>query len=300
MPNPKLLDRFREEVRLRGMSRSTEESYTRWVRRYVLFHGKRHPREMGREEVRGFLVHLATDRDVAAATQNQALAALLFLYRHVMDQQLDDLGELAAAKRPARLPTVFTREEARAVLGELKGRQRLMGSLLYGSGLRLMECLRLRVKDIDVEQHQLVVRDGKGARDRATMLPDSITEPLRRHLERVKLLHEQDLGNGFGSVHLPHALARKYPNASREWAWQYVFPSGRISRDPRSDARRRHHLSPSSLQKAVKEAVRRAKIHKSASCHTFRHSFATRTCWRTAMTFGRCRSYSATRTCAPR
>ncbi|CAN5205477.1 integron integrase [soil metagenome] len=275
MPNPKLLDRFREEVRLRGMSRSTEESYTRWVRRYVLFHGKRHPREMGREEVRGFLVHLATDRDVAAATQNQALAALLFLYRHVLDQQLEDLGELPAAKRPARLPTVFTREEARAVLGKLKGRQRLMAGLLYGSGLRLMECLRLRVKDVDFDQHQLVVRDGKGAKDRATTLPDSLAEPLRRHLERVELLHEQDLGNGFGSVHLPRALARKYPNAPQEWAWQYVFPSGRISRDPRSKARRRHHLSPSSLQKAVKDALRRAKIHKPASCHTFRHSFAT-------------------------
>jgi integron integrase len=161
------------------------------------------------------------------------------------------------------------------MLAELNGRQRLMASLLYGSGLRLMECLRLRVKDIDFDQHQLVVRDGKGAKDRATMLPDSVNEPLRRHLERVKLLHEQDLANGFGSVHLPHALARKYPNAPKEWAWQYVFPSGRISRDPRSDARRRHHLSPSSLQKAVKEALRRAKIHKLASCHTFRHSFAT-------------------------
>jgi integron integrase len=275
MPNLKLLDRVREEVRLRGMSRSTEESYTRWIRRYVVFHGKRHPREMGKEEVRGFLVHLAAERDIAASTQNQALAALLFLYRHVLDQQLDDLGKLPAAKRPARLPTVFTREEAHAVLGELKGRQRLMAGLLYGSGLRLMECLRLRVKDVDFEQHQLVVRDGKGAKDRATMLPHSLAKPLRRHLERVKLLHEQDLASGFGSVHLPHALARKYPNASTEWAWQYVFPSDRISRDPRSNSRRRHHLSPSSLQKAVKEAVGRRKIHKPASCHTFRHSFAT-------------------------
>lgn len=257
------------------MSRSTEESYTRWVRRYVVFHGKRHPQEMGAKEVRAFLVHLAVERDIAASTQNQALAALLFLYRNVLDQQLDDLGEIPAAKRPTRLPTVFTREEARAVLAELNGRPRLMASLLYGSGLRLMECLRLRAKDIDFDQHHLVVRDGKGAKDRATMLPDSVSEPLRRHLERVKLLHEQDLGNGFGSVHLPHALARKYPNAPKEWAWQYVFPSGRISRDPRSDARRRHHLSPSSLQKAVKDALRRAKIHKLASCHTFRHSFAT-------------------------
>lgn len=275
MPTPKLLDRVRDEVRLRGMSRSTEESYTRWVRRYVVFHGKRHPQEMGAKEVRAFLVHLAVERDIAASTQNQALAALLFLYRNVLDQQLDDLGEIPAAKRPTRLPTVFTREEARAVLAELNGRPRLMASLLYGSGLRLMECLRLRAKDIDFDQHHLVVRDGKGAKDRATMLPDSVSEPLRRHLERVKLLHEQDLGNGFGSVHLPHALARKYPNAPKEWAWQYVFPSGRISRDPRSDARRRHHLSPSSLQKAVKDALRRAKIHKLASCHTFRHSFAT-------------------------
>ena len=275
MPKSKLLDRVREEVQLRGMSRSTEESYTRWVRRYVLFHETRHPREMGAEEVRSFLIHLATERDLAASTQNQALAALLFLYRHVLDRELSELGEIPSAKRPSRLPTVFTREEARAVLGKLKGRNRLLASLLYGSGLRLMELLRLRVKDVDFDSHQLFVRDGKGAKDRATMLPNSVADALRRHLERVKQLHDADLANGFGSVHLPKALARKYPNALKEWAWQYVFPSRQLSTDPRSGERRRHHLSPSSLQKAVKEAVRQAEIHKSASCHTFRHSFAT-------------------------
>ena len=275
MPKSKLLDRVREEVRLRGMSRSTEESYTRWVRRYVLFHGTRHPREMGAEEVRSFLIHLATERDLAASTQNQALAALLFLYRHVLDRELSELGEIPSAKRPSRLPTVFTREEARAVLGKLKGRNRLLASLLYGSGLRLMELLRLRVKDVNFDSHQLFVRDGKGAKDRATMLPTSLTEPLGRHLERVKQQHDADLANGFGSVGLPKALARKYPNAPKEWAWQYAFPSRQLSTDPRSGKRRRHHLSPSSLQKAVKEAVRQAEIHKPASCHTFRHSFAT-------------------------
>ena len=277
MPKPKskLLDCVREELRLRGMSLSTEQSYARWVKRYVRFHEMRHPDEMGTKEVREFLVHLATERDVAASTQNQALAALLFLYRNVLNRELGELGEIPSAKRPSRLPTVFTREEARAVLGKLKGRHRIMASLLYGSGLRLMELLRLRVKDVDFDGHQLFVRDGKGAKDRATILPDSVVETLRRHLERVKQLHEEDLARGFGSVHLPKALARKYPNAPKEWAWQYVFPSGQLSTDPRSGERRRHHLSPSSLQKAVKEAVRQAEIHKSASCHTFRHSFAT-------------------------
>ena len=270
-----LLDCVREELRLRGMSRSTEQSYARWVKRYVRFHEMRHPDEMGTKEVREFLVHLATERDVAASTQNQALAALLFLHRNVLNRELGELGELPLAKRPSRLPTVFTREEMRAVLSGLKGRHRIMASLLYGSGIRLMELLRLRVKDIDFGSHQLFVRDGKGAKDRATIVPDSVVETLRRHLERVKQLHEEDLASGFGSVHLPKALARKYLNAPKEWAWQYVFLSGQLSTDPRSGERRRHHLSPSSLQKAVKEAIRQAEIHKAASCHTFRHSFAT-------------------------
>ncbi len=240
MPNSKLLDRVREEVRLRGMSRSTEESYSRWVRRYVLFHGKRHPQEMGTEEVRGFLVHLAVEGDVAASTQNQALAALLFLYRHVLDQQLDDLGKLPAAKRPARLPTVFTREEARAVLGKLKGRQRLMAGLLYGSGLRLMECLRRQGHRLRPAPPRRARRQGcQGPRDHAAGL--HLRATAAPPLERVKLLHEQDLGNGFGSVYLPHALARNYPNAPKEWTWQYVFPSGRISRDSRA---RRRTISP--------------------------------------------------------
>ena len=298
MPKTKLLDRVREEVRLRGMSRSTEESYARWVRRYVLFHGKRHPQEMAEEDLREFLVHLVTERDLAASTQNQALAALLFLYRHVLDRELGDLGQIPSAKRPSRLPTVFTRDEARALLQQLNGRHRLMASLLYGSGLRLMEALRLRVKDVDFDTHQLFVRDGKGAKDRATILPMSLVEPLGRHLGRVKQLHEEDLAGGFGSVHLPKALSRKYPNAPKEWAWQYVFPSRQLSTDPRSRERRRHHRSPSSLQKAVKGALRQAQIHKAASCHTFRHSFATHLLERAGTTSAPYRNYSATGMCA--
>jgi len=271
----KLLDRVREAVRVRHMSLRTEEAYVLWVRRFVRFHGTRHPAEMGAPEVQAFLSHLAVDGNVAASTQNQALSALLFLYRAVLETELPPLAGVVRAKRPERLPVVFSREEVRAVLAELNGRHLLMASLLYGSGLRLLECLRLRVKDVDFSAGHLLVRDGKGAKDRVSVLPTSLEQDLQKTLDSVRRLHEQDLRAGFGSVHLPHALARKYPNADREWAWQYVFPASRRSTDPRSGVQRRHHVGETGLQRAVHTAIRRAKIPKAGSCHTFRHSFAT-------------------------
>lgn len=275
MNPPKLLDQVRAAIRLRHYSRRTEEAYCAWIRRFVIFHGKRHPREMGEAEVRAFLTHLATHHHVAASTQNQALAALLFLYRHVLDVDLGAIAEVARAKRPQRLPVVFTREEVRRILQRLRGVNRLVGGLLYGSGLRLLECLRMRVKDVDLERAQIVVREGKGGKDRVTVLSQRLREPLTCHLQAVRRLHEQELREGFGSVYLPEALARKYPNAACSWEWQYVFPSRTRSRDPRTGEVRRHHLSESTVQKAVHEAIRGAGVPKRGSCHTFRHSFAT-------------------------
>jgi len=246
-----------------------------WIRRYILFHNKRHPNEMGSKEIETFLTHLAIKENVAASTQNQALSALLFLYRYVLQKDLDGPIDALRAQKPKRLPTVLTKEEVRKVISHLPGTPRLMASLLYGSGLRLMECLRLRVKDLDFAQRQIIVRDGKGQQDRVTMLPESLIAPLQEHLQRVKRLHEEDLDKGYGAVYLPDALERKYPNASREWAWQYVFPSDRLSEDPRTGIVRRHHLDESNLQKAVKEAARLAGIAKLVGPHTFRHSFAT-------------------------
>lgn len=235
----------------------------------------RHPAEMGGPEVARFLSYLASERGVAASTQNQALNALVFLYRHVLEQPLGEMEGIVRAKRPTRLPTVLTRAEANVVLDQLGGTERLVASLLYGSGLRLLESLRLRVKDVDFTMNQLIVRDGKGRKDRATMLPDRLHASLRSHLRNVRRFHEDDLQAGFGAVYLPDALARKYPNAARSWVWQYVFPAPKRSRDPRSGEVRRHHASESSVQKAVAGAVRRSGISKLASCHTFRHSFAT-------------------------
>ena len=272
---PKLLDQVKNAVRLRHYSIRTEEAYVRWVRRYVRFHGTRHPAELGAEEVRAFLSHLAVKQNVAASTQNQALSALLFLYREVLGQELEEMGSVVRAKRPERLPTVFTQEEARRVLDCLEGTHRIMACLLYGSGLRLLECLRLRVKDLDFGQHQLLIRDGKGQKDRVTILPDPLEPLLQEHLRRTRRTHERDLRAGYGSVYLPHALARKCPSAAREWRWQYVFPARRLSRDPRAGEVRRHHGSASALQRAVRVAVREAGINKPGSCHTFRHSFAT-------------------------
>ena len=272
----KLLDQVREATRTLHYSIRTEDAYVGWVRRFVLFHGKRHPLEMGEAEVGAFLTHLAVEERIAASTQNQALSALLFLYRVVLERPLDErLGEVVRAKRPERLPLVLSREEVRAVMAHLDGQPALMAGLLYGAGLRLMECVRLRVKDVDFEQRHLVVRDGKGQKDRVTLLPEALRDPLARQIERALALHAQDLAEGFGRVYLPDALARKYPDADRKPGWQYVFPASKRGVDPRSGVERRHHYAESALQRAVKQAVRRAGVVKPASCHTFRHSFAT-------------------------
>jgi len=271
----RLLDQVREAVRTRHYSIRTEESYVRWIREYILFSGKRHPAELGAAEVAAFVSHLAVKRNVAASTQNQALSALLFLYREVLDQPIEWVDGVERAKKPRRLPVVFTADEVKAVLGHLRAETWLMASLLYGSGLRLMECVGLRVKDVDFARLQLVVREGKGDKDRITMLPSPLVEPLRRQLERARALHEADIREGFGRVHLPYALARKYPNAGREWGWQYVFPAPKRSIDPRSGREQRHHIAETALQKAVRAAVRAAGVTKPGSCHTLRHSFAT-------------------------
>jgi integron integrase len=272
---PRLLDRVRERVRTLHYSLRTEDAYVLWIKRFILFHEKRHPQEMGAPELEAFLTHLAVQRNVAASTQNQALSAILFLYREVLERPLEELGRIAPARRPERLPTVLTRDEVRSVLDRLDGTARLMASLLYGSGLRLLECLRLRIKDVDFGQRHLIVRDGKGQKDRVTLLPQVLEAPLRRQIDRVRILHQQDLDDGYGRVYLPHALSEKYPGADRQFGWQYLFPSARRSIDPRTGIVRRHHAAERALQRAVAEAVRRAGILKPASCHTLRHSFAT-------------------------
>jgi integron integrase len=272
---PKLLDQVRNAIRLKHYSIRTEQVYIDWIKRFILFHHKRHPTEMAEAEVREFLTYLAREGNVAASTQNQALSALLFLYKEVLKQEIGWLGQVERAKRPARLPVVLSCVEIRSVCAHLKGVERLMVSLMYGSGLRLMECVRLRVKDVDFAYAQITVRDGKGGKDRITMLPVNLAEPLQQHLAKMKIQHDQDLVDGFGSVHLPFALARKYPNAEREWAWQYVFPSTRLSVDPRSDKKQRHHMSEAIVQAALKHAVRASGIAKPATCHTLRHSSAT-------------------------
>jgi len=272
---PRLLDQVREAIRCRYYSRRTEEAYVHWIKRFIYFSGRRHPRELGEAEVTAFLSHLAVERKVAAGTQNQAMSALLFLYRHVLQLELGWLQGIERATRLPRLPAVLTREEVEQVLGQLQGTRWLIASLLYGSGLRVLECLRLRVKDLDFSYGQVLVRDGKGDKDRVTMLPQKLAGPLRAHLERVRRLHLRDLEAGFGEVHLPFALARKYPRAGKEWAWQYVFPSAHRSADPQDGVIRRHHLDESVPQRAVKAALRACGIAKHASCHTLRHSFAT-------------------------
>jgi integron integrase len=271
----KLLDQVRDVIRLKHYSIRTEEAYVTWIRRFILFHKKRHPSEMGEQEISEFLTHLAVQERVAASTQNQALNAIVFLYRAVLKRDLGEIRGIQWAKRPARLPVVFTKEEAKAVLDHLEGTKWLMASLLYGSGLRLMECLRLRVKDIEFIYRRIAVRDAKGDQDRVTILSDALIEPLHSHLKRVRALHKKDLEDGFGEVYLPYALERKYRNASRQWGWQYVFPSSRRSRDPRTRVIRRHHIAETVLQRAVRTAVRASNMVKPGSCHTFRHSFAT-------------------------
>lgn len=293
---PKLLDQVRGFMRTLHYSRRTEDSYCQWIRRFILFHGKRHPREMGEAEVGAFLTHLAVHRNVAASTQNQALSALLLLYGRVLERPLGRLGETVRAKTPQRRPLVLTRREVEAVLRELHGERRMVGLLLYGSGLRLLEALRLRVQDVDFGYRTITVRDGKGAKDRMTMLPDELAALLQEHLQAVKRLHQRDLRAGFGAVWLPYALARKYPNAARAWAWQYVFPAGKrvgwpaaspidppplvpcssaAEREPGGPTERRHHVHEKTMQVAMQRAVRAAGLGKPATCHTLRHSFAT-------------------------
>ena len=272
---PKLLDQVRDKIRLKHLSIRTEQAYVDWIKRFILFQQKRHPADMGAAEVEAFLTHLAVAGKVAASTQNQAKAALLFLYREVLAIQLPWLDTVEQAKVSRRLPVVLTQTEVKSLLDRLQGTQQLIGRLLYGTGMRLMECMRLRVKDVEFERHELIVRDGKGFKDRMTMLPDALVEPLKTHMGRVKALHEADLQAGYGSVYLPYALEKKYPNAAREWGWQYIFPSTKLSVDPRSGVTRRHHADEKGIQRAIKQAVRDAGLVKPATPHTLRHSFAT-------------------------
>jgi integron integrase len=274
-PKKKLLDQLREAIRLKHYALRTEETYVVWVRRYILFHDKRHPQEMGLREIKDFLTYLASEQKISGASHNQALSAILFLYREVLDIKLPDEVQALWVRSVRPLPTVLSKETALQVLGMMSGVRQIMLKVIYGSGLRLTECIRLRVKDLDFEYQQIIVRKGKGDRDRVTLLPESLIPILADHLEGVRCLHQQDLAAGYGHVYLPPALKRKYPQAEREWIWQYVFPAASFSIDPRSGAERRHHRSGSSLQKAVKRTVASMGIAKRVTPHTFRHSFAT-------------------------
>lgn len=273
--SPRLMDQLRDALRSRHYSRRTEQAYTLWVRRFIYFHETQHPAALGEREINAFLTHLAVVDKVSASTQTQALSALLFLYRNVIGRDVGSLGDLVRAHRPRRLPVVMTREEVRAVLDEMQGDQRLMASLMYGTGMRLMECLRLRVQDIDFSRNEIMVRDGKGSKDRVTMLPRSLKPELKMQFQRAKVVHQKDLAEGWGRVPLPGALERKYPNASAEWRWQWVFPQERRWKDTRLRIEGRHHVHETVLQRAVKTAVARAGVTKHVGCHTFRHSFAT-------------------------
>lgn len=272
---PKLLDQVRALIRTMHYSIRTEQAYVDWTRRFILFHQKRHPAEMGKAEIEAFLTHLAVEGRVAASTQSQAKAALLFLYQRVLKQEVAWLNDIVAARQPQRMPTVLTVDEARTLLGHLDGEAWLIASLLYGSGLRILEACRLRVLDIDFTLRQLNIRNGKGAKDRVTMLPEALLAPLQAHLDLVRLQHRRDRDLGGGEVYLPFALDRKYPAAACEWKWQYAFPAARLSRDPRSGALRRHHLDEQCVQRAVRQAARDVAIHKKVTPHTLRHSFAT-------------------------
>lgn len=272
---PKLLDQVRDKIRLKHYSIRTEQAYTDWIKRFILHFGKKHPRDMGAAEVEQFLTHLAVNGRVSASTQNQAKCALLFLYKEVLAIDLPWLDNVEQAKTPKRLPVVLNRDEIQAVLSRLTGTHWLIASLLYGTGMRIMECLRLRVQDIDVKRNEILIRDGKGFKDRVTMLPVSLATPLQAHLLKVRELHQNDLAQNFGAVYMPYALERKYPNAAKEWIWQYVFPAAKLSTDPGTKAVRRHHVQEQTIQRAVKQAARDANLTKAATPHTFRHSFAT-------------------------
>jgi len=271
----KLLEHVRDVLRVNHYSSRTEEAYTGWIRRFIVHHGKKHPGEMGALEVELFLTHLAVGENVSTSTQKQALNALVFLYHRVLQKPLGQFGDIARPKRPQRRPLVLSTLEVERILRVMTGTHQLIGALLFGTGMRLLECLRLRVKDVDFAQNQILVRDGKGWKDRVTMLPQKVKADLEKHLQRVQEIHRRDLAAGYGRVYLPEALSRKFPNANREWAWQYVFPATTISKDPETGASRRHHLHENSVQKAMNKAVRLAAIAKPATSHTLRHSFAT-------------------------
>lgn len=280
MPNPDtrrptLVDRLRAAIRARHYSRRTETAYCMWLRRFVRFHKMRHPAKMGGPEINQYVTYLAVRQKVSASTQNQALAALLFFYKHVLDRQVEDLGTIVRARRPKRLPVVLTQEEVVDILASLEADKRLMAALMYGAGLRLMECLRLRVQDLDFGAGEIMVRDGKGGKDRVTLLPDSCREPLLEQLEHAKRVHEQDLAEGWGRVALPDALAHKYPNAAAQWGWQWVFPQESRWCNEQTGEQGRHHVHETLVQRAVSEAVRASGVAKHATCHTLRHSFAT-------------------------
>ena len=269
------MDQVSDVMRLKHYAFRTEQTYVSWIKRFIFFHDKKHPKEMGELEVEAFLTWLAVEKHVSKSTQNQAFNALIFLYREVLKRPLEGRIDAVRSSKKQRLPIVMSKEETQRVLSGMSGTTQLMAKLLYGSGLRLMECIRLRIKDIDFEINEIRVHSGKGDKDRLVPLPKSIKPALKTHLERVKLIHENDLSKGYGEVYLPHALDRKYPNAGKEWTWQYVFPSTKLSRDPRKNIIRRHHMDPSSLDRAIKRAVKLANITKQISSHTFRHSFAT-------------------------
>ncbi|MDP2647213.1 MAG: integron integrase [Desulfobacterales bacterium] len=270
-----LLGQVQNRIRCKHYSIRTEQAYVEWIKKFILYHGKRHPSEMGEKEISAFLTYLAVKKNVSASTQNQALSAVVFLYREVIQKELGEFKDLIRAKRPAKLPVVFSKKEVKNILIQLEGKDWLMGQLLYGAGLRVMECVRLRVKDVDFDYKQIVIRDGKGKVDRITLLPIIIIDNLKLHLEKVKLIHNRDLKEGFGAVYMPYALERKYPSANRSWAWQYAFPASHRSIDPRAGIERRHHISEAVIQRAIKTAIRNADISKAGSCHTLRHSFAT-------------------------
>ena len=272
---PKLLDQVRGKIRLKHYSIRTEQAYLDWIKRFILHFDKAHPKNMGAEEVEKFLTYLAVEGRVAASTQNQAKSALLFLYREVLKIELSWLDDIEKAKAPKRLPVVLTRAEVQSLLSRLQGTHWLISNLLYGTGMRIMECLRLRVKDIEFSRKEILIRDGKGFKDRVTMLPLALVNPLREHLENVKILHDQDMSAGYGNVYMPYALDKKYPTAAFDWGWQYAFPTKGLSLDPRSGVKRRHHVQEQTVQRAVKQAVRDANIVKPATPHTLRHSFAT-------------------------
>lgn len=275
MAKSELLNNLRQEIRRRNYSYRTEQAYSQWVVRYVKFHGLKHPSKLSEEHVVTYLNYLASERNVAASTQNQALCALLFLYEHILNDPLEKLDDLQRADKPQKLPVVLTRQEVKRVLTEMKGTSKLIAELLYGAGLRVSECLRLRCLDLDFEYNQIQVRSGKGQKDRISIMPQSTKDKLRRQIQKVKILHKNDLDKGFGNTLLPKALSKKYPNAQNSFKWQYVFPSPKRSKDPRSGFIHRYHLSDSTIQRKVKRAVEKSGVQKHASCHTLRHSFAT-------------------------